>query len=689
MIASDGWIAHQDAEGRTYYANAKGETTWTIPERTLPEGWTAHQDADGRTYYANSAGQTTWTIPECPLPSGWTQHRDAGGHAYYANSITGETTWERPIHSLDQSEPLRALGTTLLASKFIEQCTDMPEMAKAIGDAQAQQLRKQAVGVQQVVVQGLAADVSAAVYRLVRDSISLPIVSPLVAEVIAAAIAAVAGLVEPGLLCGGEAIGPPHVIRVLEELARVVTIFQPAVFSVLCRAGAVENAGYSDVSARRTQVALSGACTWLFAAFCRTVGYSELTADVLWEWANCDALWVALLAKSTLELDELIDSVPDTPLKGVLTPSDLGQLQDVVAGAVFGLVGPIVVFAHAVSEIDGGDTVDEIVVPNVQFARHWAKLAVAIRESGLIGPLLKATEGVAYNRRIHMADFFAKLLNAELFMEPPWISEVQTETPIVEAAQRAAVHFREALCQYRDRLWALLATGPTTGRIPRGFLKNCSELAFHCQCGVTECANFIRGFLADTQLAELAHADSSSLAALCVLAANARVVPGGDGDDLLSDFLLSVQPDVRISLAAHLAEWSGPVAENVRLCWIEFLSGTQQPVSVASDGVDATPVFLLETSHRQALGMGGLEQLLNDVPVGLSCSLDGQLLTNPVRSPFGYVYEYSVLVSALAQNGGMCPHTGQQLMLEHCQRDWDVKRKSDAHIKRWARGIID
>lgn len=76
----------------------------------LPEGWTAHQDAEGRTFYANAAtGESSWEVPaaaytapatQAPpydaLPEGWSAHQDDQGRTFYHNASSGETSWEKP-----------------------------------------------------------------------------------------------------------------------------------------------------------------------------------------------------------------------------------------------------------------------------------------------------------------------------------------------------------------------------------------------------------------------------------------------------------------------------------------------------------------------------------------------------------------------------------------------------------------
>lgn len=649
----------------------------------LPEGWTAHQDAEGRTFYANVAGESTWSKPEPSLPVGWCAHQDPEGRTYYANTLTSETTWLHPGVTVISQAPAAATGTTALASAFIIQLTDMPEMQHAIGEPHNRQLRQRASDINEDIREG-SGDVQGFVSDLVFDTIALPLVSPLVAEAIVAAFAAVAGLMEPGILPGGGAIEANGVIEVLEDNAKLVDNLSPYLFSFLCRANAAAASGHSDAFTRRTQVALSGACVWLLAAICRAVGYSRFTAEALWEWANGDPLWVAVLVKGILTLDELIPGVPDTPLKGALIPSDLAQLQDAVAGAVFGLIGSSIAFAEAVAVLNLTDAVDEVSAPHVKFVTHWAKLAVAFGESELFGALLRSVEGPASSRRSQLAGFLARLLQCELSQEPHWIASFPSAPVVLEAARAAAASVRSCLeaPQHSHRLWALLASVPSTstGRIARSFVKDCCELAWRLPVPAVECANLIRGCLADRSM------EPSTWASLCVLAANAAVGPceaGNDGG--LCATLRLLQPDAREQVSRHVAEWTGPVDQTSQGTWLAFLQCAHQPVSSWRNDSPMTTAIPLGLEHCRALGLGGLKELLNGAPQDLCCCLDRQLLTNPVRSPYGHAFEYSVIASALIQTGDACPITGQPLLMADCQHDWSLKRRADNHIALWAR----
>lgn len=566
-------------------------------------------------------------------------------------------------------------GTSLIASEFIGQLAIMPELIAAIGDPHAKRLGVQAAGVQSSIHSGSVEDIVAEVQDLVYETVLLPLNSPLIPETIAAAFATLAGLMEPGILAGGAALEPNDVVEALEGIAGRVDAFQPFVFSVLCRVESLWSCGCQDASGQRSVVALSGACTWLFAGLCRAMGYGRFTAPVLWALADGDALWVATLAKGILSLDDLIQMVPDTPLNGALCPSDLVDLQGAMAEAVFGLTSGDIAFTGTL--LVSGAEAEEIHDPRIRFAKHWTKLAVAVAESYLVAPLLQATQATSSrSRRVKLAAFFAKILQPELSNDPDWIARYADASLVVEAARGAAEQIREILSTHGSTLWALLAEVPSSGRrTSQRFLRDCSEIAFRSTIPVLEIMHLVRETLGR-------QTDTGTLASLCIIAANVGVSPACEDDGGLSSTLGMLQPDDRLLVADHLSHWEGFVLHETLACWLAFLRGEELPCVTAADS-SAAAAWPLQQSHHMALGMTGLKDLLTGAPPELSCCLDKQLLTNPVRSPYGHTFEYTVLSSTLAQNGNKCPVSGQPLALADCHYDWELKRSADNHINEW------
>jgi len=287
--------------------------------------------------------------------------------------------------------------------------------------------------------------------------------------------------------------------------------------------------------------------------------------------------------------------------------------------------------------------------------------------------------GPASDKRPELVTFFAKILQPELLQDPPWKHAFASGPLVVEAARGAGANVRNTLGQNGQALWAMLATVPSSGSIPRSFIKECSEIAYRSPVAVSECMGLVRACLApEHRVVEVAGADPAQLTALCVLVGNAGVAPGMGDDGGLSHSLGLLQPDVRMLIAGRMHEWTGSVAQSAQQCWMAYLQGQGVP-PFAPEEMQA-PVNLTP-EHQQALGMVGLRKVLTKAPPELCCAHDGQLLTDPVRSPFGHAFEYTVLVWTLAQNGGVCPITGQPLTLDMCRRDEELQQQAASWIQ--------
>ena len=67
----------------------------------LPPGWRVAQNANGREYYYNEEGATSWKPPTAAaaateLPGGWREVEDAKGRRYFYHRETRMSTWQRP-----------------------------------------------------------------------------------------------------------------------------------------------------------------------------------------------------------------------------------------------------------------------------------------------------------------------------------------------------------------------------------------------------------------------------------------------------------------------------------------------------------------------------------------------------------------------------------------------------------------
>lgn len=442
----------------------------------------------------------------------------------------------------------------------------------------------------------------------------------------------------------------------LQELARHVETYQPFVFSFLSRTGYGRIAGLDEV-ARRMQAALSSSSVWLLAAFCRAVGFRCFSSEILWEWANGDPLFIALLVRNTLTLEAL--SLPETPLQSLLIPKDLKALQTAVLQAFLGLTRPDIAFAEVIPRRVEPHGTLEVPAPALQFARHWSRLAVATTETGLVPLLLTATEGAVYETKLLLSAFLGRLLNAAL--QDPGVHEGGEE--LLQACHVAAAHLRDVLNHvcHADRLWKILCDTLLETGLVRSFLRDCSELAL-----ATPGQN-VAAFLRTAALQE--DIDLAALPVLCCIAANAHLVPSQVAE--FTTRLLELDDKEQCIVARELEGWRGPVVSDTKAAWLALLRAVPAPPVDAPPAPPPTP--LPQTPQRRVLAMGGLEELFVEAPANMSCALDGLLLTDPVISPHGHVFDHASLAAALAQNGGLCPFTGNPLRVDMCIPDADRK----------------
>merc|ERR1711861_48772 len=72
---------------------------------------------------------------------------------------------------------------------------------------------------------------------------------------------------------------------------------------------------------------------------------------------------------------------------------------------------------------------------------------------------------------------------------------------------------------------------------------------------------------------------------------------------------------------------------------------------------------------------------LIDAPKEYRCEIDGKVMTHPLRSPYGNVFEKKTLEKWVSSCGSVCPITGNNLRLEDCQVDQELKKKIIAFLK--------
>jgi len=70
-----------------------------------------------------------------------------------------------------------------------------------------------------------------------------------------------------------------------------------------------------------------------------------------------------------------------------------------------------------------------------------------------------------------------------------------------------------------------------------------------------------------------------------------------------------------------------------------------------------------------------------DCPDDMRCAIDGKVMINPLRSPYGHFFEKKTLERWVANCGSVCPVTQRPLRLEECVPDSDMKKRIVKFLK--------
>jgi hypothetical protein len=70
-----------------------------------------------------------------------------------------------------------------------------------------------------------------------------------------------------------------------------------------------------------------------------------------------------------------------------------------------------------------------------------------------------------------------------------------------------------------------------------------------------------------------------------------------------------------------------------------------------------------------------------DCPDYMCCAVDGKVMVNPLRSPYGHHFEKKTLDRWMANCGSVCPITGKPLRLEECVADAEMKKSIVQFLK--------
>lgn len=545
------------------------------------------------------------------------------------------------------------------------------------------------------------------------------------ARVIREALFALASLLPPAGTSSGGMLMDPQVVasralEVLEDVSEHIDSLVSVIFATVFRAqrARVECAEAEASSIQEVQQyqALQGVAVWSLVVLARAVGYERLTGHILWEWASTDPFCVLVMTRSLLAFGLKSPNVLhiwlESGLNGQSVPSDFRELQEAILTALLEVASPDIVFRagpQAGNEISIEDR-------NQTLSLHRVLLAAAVADCGFVDVLLgqlghsiAVAAGTAVSavprhpstppRPLAIIAFLAALVPPPVEGLPISLNEFTT-----------VLH--SELQSRQSELWPLLsgsldalpADSQLRGAYARSFLRDCAALAYAAPPDSTTCWDFFRRCLSDQSSAVSSELRSNAraLASLVVLAANAAFVPQ---DDHLSAVLLAAPEKLKAQVAYRIGVWDGPARGEMLLPWMavfattvqeppdddeeeEFFAVARRAAREASAAAAAAPVPEHAPPPREPPPprppadrpppppqMRGLRELMESVPPEFCCAIDQKLLVDPVRSPYGQVFERSVLERALAASGDVCPVTSQHLRVDDCPRDPSLRKQ--------------
>ncbi|CAK0897768.1 unnamed protein product, partial [Prorocentrum cordatum] len=489
------------------------------------------------------------------------------------------------------------------------------------------------------------------------------------AEAIREALIALAELLLPG--CDSPA-RDGALAPILEDVARKLDALLVELFVGLCRMrdtiacvrsgrGSACMQAVADEMAKHYR-AVDSVALWMVVLFARIVGLGNLDGRMLWEWATYDASSALALTKGILS----VSVVPDAQLSSEDTflPSDLSSIQDTMFRALFQLSMPDVAFLSLARWADDPDHDRTIAEQNCALAVHRACLATAMVECDMVSVVIAAL----WRRPLGAASFLAALLR-----QPA--GETVLDRAAAGALEQSRV-FGERLLESSGELWAgLEAACLTCAEASAGaFVEDCAALAYAAPPAAEVCGGMVQAFLGAAS-----EAYPRSLAAVVAFAANSALAPGdGPAADALAA-ALGAGP-LQAEVAGCLGAWRGPLRAEGLAPWGLALGG-ERPADAAEGTPAASAAAAAPSLLAEAAGVQSLRDLLGGVPPELACALDGKLLMDPVRSPYGHVFERLVLERALTEGGGACPVTGRPLQLSQCQRAPELRLRAVQWIR--------
>eukprot|EP00434_Breviolum_minutum_P018343 symbB.v1.2.016184.t1/scaffold1227.1/size245474/11 len=397
--------------------------------------------------------------------------------------------------------------------------------------------------------------------------------------------------------------------HVVEDLSSSLDTCAACIFLRLCRGAAV----CLDEADARMLRALQALCSWILAMLVRAVGQKQLeNPTVLCDWAGGDLLWALVLAKGILTIE--------LPAEDSVLPPELPNLQRAILSAVLQLVAPSAAFWD--EESDGAVPLEQ---RTAELVRHRDGLAEAVLTCHIQPTLVSATARFMQEDAsllLHLVSFLTALHHPA-----PHLQVKHVEAYGLAHADTSASLTR-SLQDWDVQLWCLLGNAPALLPVPLHFLRAAADLAFFSPPPRQVLSGFISACLAT------AAGHLRMLAALCVIAANAQVLPS---ETPLEAALANLEEVEREAVAGHWRRWRGPLncESNASPAWAA-LFGEEMLPTLSSPKAAPRPQ------------PAGLSDLIFHAPDQFRCALDGQLMMDPLRTPQGLVFERSRLLQVLA-----------------------------------------
>lgn len=509
------------------------------------------------------------------------------------------------------------------------------------------------------------------------------------AQVIALSLAAVAGLLDLG---HHDMNIPSHryakrsmIAPYLEPVAADFDVIAPQVYAALCRFE-LENSTREE---RNLVHAFQQICIWILTILYRFEG-SGIEAANFWDWSGGDPHWAMVLGKGVLAFQQApstsSDESPSLPV-----PEELSQLQTAVLSAICQLHLPQIAFGGELEagviadDLGGGFSLGERLVGS---DLHRSRLAQAASDANLIAA---AVNHLSSTQEAHcvssLASFLVALMQPLQSSTSAWkevIDGDHQETSISSKLDAEGVldAFIEETSMHRHSLWALFFATPE--RPGRGLLQELAQLAGHVTPPAELCC------IALPRWVDEAYSDITCLASITLLAANSGFAPGHHAIRRLTERLGSCSQAQREELTTRLARQKGKRRyPETWEAWYNFIGSAPlvERDEVVESEVEAVPPPAppppaeAVTSEPKKKVQTSLRDIIREAPRDLCCSLDGKLLMDPVRSPYGHVFERSNLAKALEKRCGHCPLTFEPLSLSDCTRDAELRLRAT----RWVR----